>query len=983
MEEVLEVLVTINDQNGETNSLASKVIRVSIEDVNESPEFAIEELGTSVLENTMSSIVPLMTVTAEDEDAGQSLRYSVSDEVNFRINANGELYLLLSQDYEGLGADKVLSITVTADDDQGELNSISTKEVKITITDGNDEPEFTELLSSVEVSEDELSGYVLGTITAVDEDAGDVLSYRVSDELNFAIDGGGELSLARELDYESLGVNKVLTVIVRADDGQGETNSVISQVIRVSVTDVDDTAPEIDGTLSGEMSVNEGVMGVVGTVSADDVDTNNADLTYSTNDGRFSIGNDGELRISVLTIDYEESDTNVFANGTVQVMVTVSDGVRETMVSFDVSINDVNDHAPVIDSISNLYGGAGDVIEEDAGRTKIGVISVSDGDGTVANRHRMFTTSDARFEVEANGDIYFTPENISVSSLDFMATITVSDGEHAAVSRTITVTVNNTDGIEFLTIGDQRFSVLENEVGRFDILATAGTADIMYSIVSGNVDGFAITSGGELSLSAKDYESLGAEKTFSVIVTATSGSDVESATMTVTIQDANDQAPVFVGSVLSNGQLLNEGEAGIVGTVSASDGDTVGSLMYRVGDVRFSILTQDGKGILRAEAGAIDYEDTSLVSDGTTSVLITVSDGVADVSLSFEVSLVDVNDNAPTISISPHFDLATAIEEDGGRTLIGTAMIADGDIEAINRQLSLSTASPNFEVDSTDNRIYFTPEDIFTAGQLEYIGTITVSDGFHPAVTETIRILVNNTDGDLELSISDQQFSVMENTEGSFDILAEAGTASIMYSIASGNVDGFSIMGNSLILGAKDFEGYALGENVLSVIVTVNTDDFEKSATISVTISDENEAPEIMVQELDVDEGVSLVGQLMANDVDAGDTIMYSLSDARFTVTNGGELSLATVGDYEMERELEVLVTVRDTAGLSSSAIVKVKINDVLDNDVIGGIGFNDGLLYSWHDASVRESFVDSGDNPVSEGVMWRNGWINQEKSII
>ena len=72
--------------------------------------------------------------------------------------------------------------------------------------------------------------------------------------------------------------------------------------------------------------------------------------------------------------------------------------------------------------------------------------------------------------------------------------------------------------------------------------ATAGTAtgSIMYSIGSGNGDGFAITGGGELSLEAKDYEGLGTDKTFSVIVTATSGVDVESATITVTIQDANE-----------------------------------------------------------------------------------------------------------------------------------------------------------------------------------------------------------------------------------------------------------------------------------------------------------------------------------------------------------------------------------------------------------------------------------------------------------
>ena len=125
-------------------------------------------------------------------------------------------------------------------------------------------------------------------------------------------------------------------------------------------------------------------------------------------------------------------------------------------------------------------------------------------------------------------------------------------------------------------------------------------------------------------------------------------------------------SPEFENTVLINPMSIAEGAGGIVGTISASDDDTVGVLSYSTADTRFSILTQGDLGILSAEAGQIDYEDTSLVSGGTTSVLVTVSDGVEEISLSFEVTVVDVNDNVPTISISPHFNLLTAIEENAG-----------------------------------------------------------------------------------------------------------------------------------------------------------------------------------------------------------------------------------------------------------------------------------------------------------------------------
>ena len=69
----------------------------------------------------------------------------------------------------------------------------------------------------------------------------------------------------------------------------------------------------------------------------------------------------------------------------------------------------------------------GRTIEEDAGRTKVGEILVTDGDGTAANRVHSFQTGDVRFEVASNGDIFFMPEQISVETLDFMTLITVSD----------------------------------------------------------------------------------------------------------------------------------------------------------------------------------------------------------------------------------------------------------------------------------------------------------------------------------------------------------------------------------------------------------------------------------------------------------------------------------------------------------------------------------------------------------------------------
>ena len=888
---------------------------------------------------------------------------------NFSIDiVTGELYLLVEQDYESTTE---LMVTVTIDDGQG---LTATKVVTVMISDENDAPEFSTDSGTFAIEENMVSGVTaLGRIGAEDED-GDTIVYRVSDSTNFSINNMGDLYLLVEQDYETV---TQLMVTITIDDGEGLANSVVAKELVVNILDLDDTAPTISSNLEHMRLIDEGTQGVVGTVSAADVDTANSALIYSTGDTRFDIDVDGRLQVTVDTIDYE-----TISNGRVQVLVTVSDGVRETMQNFDISILDVNDHAPMISSLVNDYQGR--TIEEDAGRTKVGEILVTDGDGTAANRQNMFTTGDARFEVEANGDIYFTPEQISVETLDFTTMITVDDGKHTAVSESITIRVHNTDGIETLSILDQYFSVLENAVGSFTVRATAGaaTGSIMYSIGSGNGDGFTITSGGTLSLTAKDYENLGTDKTFAVLVTATSGSDVESATITVTIQDANDVSPMFENTALINAMSIEEGLSGIVGTISASDEDTVGVLSYSTADTRFSIMTQGDLGILSAAAGQIDYEAAN-VMNGTTTVLVTVSDGDLSHNQTREyvVTVEDVNDHAPMIlSIDLESGYVSGIDEGTAKSLIARVSSTDGDGTAVNKIFMYSTDSANFSVDAASGDVYFTaPTNIFESGGLEYIGTITVSDDAHTGEedSEIVRITVLNTDGVYELVFADQEFTVLENTEGEFMLSASAGTASIVYSIGSGNTDGFTISGSNLLLTEQNYE--VLLDKELSVMVTAESAGFREMATITVTVEDANDAPELSSEEYLVMENMGRIGVLVGTDED-GDDLIYSVSDSRYMIT-GNELFFVSgqEGDYEVERELEVLVTVRDDRvdSLSSSMSMKIYVTNETDEKVIGGLGFNTGLLYSWHDASIGSSFIDSSSDEVLEGSrVYR--WLDQ-----
>ena len=938
-ENVLSIMVTVRTDDFEK----SATISVTITDENDMPEFSTDSGTFAIEENMVSGGTALGRVGAEDED-GDVVVYSVSDMTNFMIDNMGDLYLLVEQDYE---TTPELMVTVTIDDGQGLTNSMATKVLTVTIEDENDMPEFSTDSGTFAIEENMVSGgTALGRVGAEDED-GDTIVYSVSDMTNFMIDSMGDLYLLLEQDYELV---ESLMLTVTIDDGQGLGNSVLTKELMVNILDLDDTAPTISGILEHMRSIAEGTQGVVGTVSADDVDTANSDLVYSTGDMRFDIDGDGRLQVTVDTIDYE-----MISNGTVSVLVTVSDGVRETMQDFDITILDVNDNAPVISSLVNDYQGL--TIEEDAGRTKVGEIVITDGDGTAANRVNSFQTGDGRFEVDADGDIYFTPEQISVETLDFTTLITVSDGLHQSVSESITIRVHNTDGVESLLILDQSFNVLENAVGSFMVRATAGTAtgSIMYSIGSGNGDGFAITGGGELSLEAKDYEGLGTDKTFSVIVTATSGVDVESATITVTIQDANDLSPEFESTVLINPMSISEGAGGVVGTISASDDDTVGVLSYSTADTRFNILTQGDLGVLSAEAGQINYEAAEVV-DGTTSVLVTVSDGVEEVSLSFEVAVVDENDMPEFSTDSGTF----AINENelSGVTALGRIGAEDEDGDTI--VYSVSDVS-NFMIDSMGDLYLMVEQDYELVENIMITVTIDDGQGLGNSVV-TKELMVNILDVDDESPVIAGELSgAMSVDEGVMGVVGtvsaddvDTANGDLIYSTGDTR---FAIDVDGRLQVAVDTIDYEMISNgTVQVLVTVSDGVRETMESFDITIRDVNDhAPMIANIDLEsayvdgIDEGTgkSLIARVSSTDGDgtAGNRIfMYSTDSADFSVDGmtGDVYFTAPVDIFEMAGlEYMGTITVSDVAhpGEEDSEIVRIT---VLNTDGVYELEFAD-----------------------------------------
>ena len=172
--------ITATDSGGLSTE---ETFTINVEDVNEGPtDLALD--GSTVAENEAGATVG--TLSSFDPDAGDTVTYSVSDP-RFEV-VDGELKLVDGESLDHESAES-LDITVTATDSEG----LSTQETfTIDVTDVNEGPSDL-ALDNTSVAENQ-AGAVIGTLSSFDPDAGDSVTYDVSDARFEVVDG--QLQLA-------------------------------------------------------------------------------------------------------------------------------------------------------------------------------------------------------------------------------------------------------------------------------------------------------------------------------------------------------------------------------------------------------------------------------------------------------------------------------------------------------------------------------------------------------------------------------------------------------------------------------------------------------------------------------------------------------------------------------------------------------------------------------------------------------------------
>jgi len=641
--------ITIQVSDGELTVTQDVVVTVT--PVSDNNPVITSKAAVSVSENT----AVVTTVTATDADMPtQPLIFSISggaDSALFKINSStGELIFIAAPNYEtpaDAGLDNIYNITIQVSD--GTLTA--TQDIVATVTAVNDNKPVITSNNAVSVSE---NSTVVTTVTATDADLPtQSLTYSIvdgSDSSLFSINPStGELKFITVPDFETpkdTGTDNIYNVKIQASDGE----LVGTQDVAVTVTLVNDNSPVV--TSKDAVLISENSVAVI-TVVATDVDLPTQSLTYTiignSDSDLFGINSStGELNF--ITAPDFETPKDAGADNIYNITVQASDGELVSKQDIVITVNSVNDNAPVITSIGNLS------ISENS--TAVTTITATDADLPIQS---------LTYSIVAGSDLAFFSINPSTGELAFIVapdyeiptdagkdniynvTVQASDGA-LAITSDISVTVNGINDNTPLIASNDVFAIPENTTAVTTV--TAKDADLpaqtlTYSIVGGaDSTLFAINSStGALDFfTAHDYEmpnDVGNDNIYNVTVQASDGTLTVTQNIAVTIVPVNDNSPV----ITSLSSFSIPGNTNAIGTVTATDADRPAepltySISGGVDAIKFSIV--GATGALTFTTAPNFKVPTDFNADNIYEVIVQVSDGTHNSTQSIAIAVVNV-----------------------------------------------------------------------------------------------------------------------------------------------------------------------------------------------------------------------------------------------------------------------------------------------------------------------------------------------------
>ena len=657
IQDVHYLVIQVEDINSTNLRIAEALVTIVITDINDNPpSFTNTPYAQFVLDTTPVG-TQIFRVTSQDDDIGKNsqVRYSiVSDPSNsFSIDSISGV-VNLSQTLDLTVLDTYYEVIVNAQD-KGDPPLSSNATLRITIINSN-APNFSQPLYTATLSESVASGQIVLTVLAIGKSVNPLLFYSIistgDSKFPFSINPSNGIITVndRRLNYET---KQFYSFFVQAEDIQNRLSS--QAQVEVIVTDYNDETPTFSEVLY-LISINESIPinSTILQVDATDLDTPpNAHLTYSISPvTSFYIDSTSGHIYTKKDLDYENQTSfqfTTYATDSGSPSLTGSATVRVIVIN-------INDNPPVFTTIPTLT-----ISEAADPGTLLTFITASDLDNDEITYSLLPSEGSDNFTLSTDGLLTLNSHEVSLIDIQYSLVVTAFDGEHL---------VNTSLTIDILDVNDHSpifnqshyyATVVENSPPNISLVTIYATdqdrgtyANIVYTgyLTEFNVD--PVTGVVSTACTTKCTIDRETHPTYNLVVVARDGGDrTDTANVIISVQDVNDNRPVFTQNSFAASIVEGSSYGTSVLTVTAIDPDNGnnGTVTYSLvnGTSPFSLNNNNGlvtvNGILNFEA----------VPTHTFGVLATDGGGLTSDVAMVTINVTNVADTNPVFSQADYY----------------------------------------------------------------------------------------------------------------------------------------------------------------------------------------------------------------------------------------------------------------------------------------------------------------------------------------
>ncbi|XP_067876522.1 cadherin-23 isoform X3 [Heterodontus francisci] len=1030
-----KIIVSVRDQGRPPlRASSSTIVVVNLLDLNDNdPIFQNLPFTAEVPEDlSVSSSIFQVSVLDPDESSNGFVTYSMQvgmPRLDFVLNSStGLITSTTALDRERI-SEYYLRLIAS---DAGMVPRSSTNTLTVKVLDVNDEiPTFHPAVYDISLSEDVPRDHRVVHLNCTDADAG------LNAELSYFITGGnddgkfsvgfrdGTVRTVVNLDRET---RVSYTLILEAiDNGPAGSRKTGTATVYIAVLDVNDNRPIfLQNTFEAHVLENITASGSVVQVEATDADEGvNGKVWYRILSGNPNDNFQMDPATGLISRGSRPLDRESRATHVLEVEAYNNDfGRMRSSVRVIVYVEDVNDETPFF--TQQQYNRLG--LRETAGiGTSVIVVRATDrdtGDGGMV-AYMILSGAERKFAIDESTGLITTVNYLDYETrTSYLINISATDQappfntgyctiyitllneldepvQFTNASYEATLRENIATGTEVVQIQAQSADNMNLITYRFDPDTSAQTLSLFQiNRVTG-----VITVRGQVDREKGDYYLI-------TVIADDGGPKKDSTVVIITIEDENDNSPVFDATSDSSVEVQEDAPIGKrVAVVFAHDLDA-----KKNGMVNFTILSGNTNGAFRIctanrSRGEI-YLAQPMDREQIDRYVLTIQ--AFDSGLQprrtdhiLTVTAVDVNDNAPVIANPGSYNISI-YENVGGGTAVTIVRATDMDT-GVNAVLYYYITRGNedlaFRIDRLTGEIVTRPSPPDRERQAFYQLTVTVEDDGTPSLSATTTVLVSILDeNDNHPAFQQQQYDITldegPSTLNSFNITVnatdqdEGPNGTIAYAIVDGNIGNtftvHSITGQIKAVKELDYE-ICHGRYTLIITATDRCPNplrrLTSTATVIVNVNDINDVTprfrHTYEGPFDITEGQPgpRVWTFLAKDEDSGPNgqVEYSIiagDPLNEFIISPVEGELRVRRDAELDREsvafynLTIMGKDRGTPSLSSTILVGVRVLDINDNDpVLQNIPMNctisENTAVSTSVTRVLATDIDSGRNAL------------------